>query len=245
MTAPRRTILIVDDEVLMVRTLADILRMRGWEVHGAHSGEDAIAYLRGDIHVDVVLMDVRMSGMTGVDALRVIRDERPGLPVMLMTAYSTAELLADAERQGAIQILSKPVALPELITVLDTLTDPPRRVLVVDDNPAYLTTIADMLGAHGYIVLRAANLDDALSLLSANAPGVVLLDLRLDTIDPEVSVLAIHRADPSVMLVLYSGSDAALRDTESSGIASIAHATLRKPFAPSALLDVLEGAFSG
>ena len=239
----RRTILIVDDEVLMVKTLGDILRMRGWEVQGAHSGEDAVALLRGGAKVDVVLMDVRMGGMTGVDALRLIREEHPKLPVMLMTAYSTAELLADAERQGAVQILSKPVAVPGLIQILDSITDA-RRVLVVDDNPAYLTTVADILRAHGYAVLRAENLDDALKLLAEKEPGVVLLDLRLDSIDPQTSVLTIRRADPSVVLILYSGSEAAISESQSNGMASIAHATLRKPFAPAELLDVLEGAFS-
>jgi DNA-binding NtrC family response regulator len=244
MTSPRRAILIVDDEVLMVKTLGDILRMRGWDVQGAHSGEDAVAYLRGGDTVDVVLMDVRMGGMTGVDALRLIRQEHPTLPVMLMTAYSTAELLADAERQGAVQILSKPVAVPGLIEILDGITEA-RRVLVVDDNPAYLTTVADILRAHGYAALRAQNLDDALELLAQSEPGVVLLDLRLETVDPATSVLAIHRADPSVVLILYSGSESAIRESESNGLASIAHATLRKPFAPTELLGVLEEAFGG
>jgi CheY-like chemotaxis protein len=244
MTSQRRTILIVDDEVLMVKTLGDILRMRGWDVLGAHSGEEAVDRLRGGDRVDVVLMDVRMGGMTGVDALRLMREERPGLPVMLMTAYSTAELLADAERQGAVQILSKPVAVPSLIQILDSIVDV-RRVMVVDDNPAYLTTMADMLRAHGYAVLRAQNLDDALKLLAESEPGVVLLDLRLDTIDPQTSVLTIHRADPSVVLILYSGSESAIHESESTGLTSIARATLRKPFAPAELLDVLEGAFSG
>jgi CheY-like chemotaxis protein len=244
MTSQRKAILIVDDEILMVKTLGDILRMRGWDVHGAHSGEDAVAYLRGGNKVDVVLMDVRMGGMTGVDALRLIRQEHPALPVMLMTAYSTAELLADAERQGAVQILSKPVAVPGLIQILDGITEA-RRVLVVDDNPAYLTTVADILRAHGYAALRAQNLDDALELLAQTEPGVVLLDLRLETVDPATSVLAIHRADPSVVLILYSGSESAIRESESNGLASIAHATLRKPFAPTELLGVLEEAFGG
>jgi CheY-like chemotaxis protein len=243
MSERRRRILIVDDEVLMVRTLADILRFRGWDVHGVHAGEAALEYLRSGAEVDVVLMDVRMGGMTGVDALRIIREERPTLPVMLMTAYSTAELLADAERQGAVRILSKPLAVPGLIQMLETIAEPARRVLVVDDNPAYLATIADILKSHGYNVLRAETLRDALVLLAAKSPGVVLLDMRLDSIDPETSILAIRRADPSVILVLYSGSDAAIRDTEESGLARVARATLRKPFPPADLLTVLEEAF--
>lgn len=245
MSERRRRILICDDEVLMVRTLADILRFRGWDVQGVHSGEDALEYLRTSAEVDVVLMDVRMGGMTGVDTLKIIREERPTLPVMLMTAYSTAELLADAERQGAVRILSKPVAVPGLIEMLETIAEPARRVLVVDDNPAYLTTIADILKSHGYNVLRAENLRDALVLLAAKSPGVVLLDMKLDSIDPETSILAIRRTDPSVILVLYSGSESAIRDTQESGLARVARATLRKPFAPAALLTVLEEAFDG
>jgi DNA-binding NtrC family response regulator len=184
-----------------------------------------------------------MGGMTGVDALRLMRDEHPTLPVMLMTAYSTAELLADAERQGAVQILAKPVAVPGLLQILDSITEA-RRVLVVDDNAAYLTTIADILRAHGYAALRAESLDEALKLLAEKEPGVVLLDLRLESVDPKTSVLTIHRADPSVVLILYSGSESAISESQSSGLTSLAHATLRKPFAPAELLNVLEGAFS-
>jgi DNA-binding NtrC family response regulator len=245
MTTPHRRILIVDDEVMMVRTLSDILRMKGWDVTGVHAGEEAIEFLRAGAEVDVVLMDVRMSGMTGVDALRIIREERPGLPVMLMTAYSTTELLQEAERQGAVRILSKPLAIGGLIDMLDTIADPPRRVLVVDDNVAYLSTLADILKAHGYVALRADTLSAALALLAEKMPGVVLLDMRLDTIDPETSVLAIRRVDPSVVLILYSGSEATLRHTENSPLGQTAYATLKKPFPPETLLGLLAEAFSG
>jgi len=245
MTNSQRRILIVDDEVLMVRTLSDILRMRGWDVTGVHAGEEAIEYLRTGADVDVVLMDVRMSGMTGVDALRVIREERPGLPVMLMTAYSTNELLEEAERQGAVRILSKPLAIGGLFEMLETITDPPRRVLVVDDNVAYLSTLAEILKTHGYVALRADTLSAALSLLAEKMPGVVLLDMRLDTVDPETSVLAIRRVDPSVALILYSGSEAALRETQETAAGRAAFATLKKPFAPESLLSLLEEVFNG
>lgn len=242
MTQQRR-ILLVDDEVMMVRTLTDILQMKGWHVTGVHAGEAAIEYLRTDAPVDVVLMDVRMGGMTGVDALRIIREERPGLPVMLMTAYSTGELLAEAERQGAVRILSKPLAIGGLLQMLETIADPPRRVLVVDDNVAYLATVADMLKLHGYAALRADTLSAALRLLTEKAPGVVLLDLRLDSIDAETSVLAIRRVDPSVVLILYSGSESELRETQESPAGRAAYATLKKPFAPTELLSLLEGVF--
>ncbi|MDB4876835.1 MAG: response regulator receiver protein [Gemmatimonadetes bacterium] len=246
MTTPRRRILIVDDEILMVRTLSDILRMRGWDVHGVHAGEEALAFLRSDANaVDIVLMDVRMGGMTGVDALKQIREERPGLPVMLMTAYSTTELLAEAERQGAVRILSKPLLISGLLEMLETIADPPRRVLVVDDNHAYLASLADIIQSHGYVALRADSLSVALRLLAERSPGVVLLDMRLDGVNPETSVLAIRRVDPSVNLILYSGSEASLREGESSDVSRDVYATLRKPFAPEKLVAMLGDIFDG
>lgn len=245
MTAPRRRrVLIADDEALMVRTLSDIMRMRGWDVEAVYSGEEAIERLR-TTRVDVVLMDVRMGGMNGVDALRVIRAEQPGLPVVLMTAYSTSELLAEAERQGAVRILSKPVAVTGLMEMLESIADPPRRVLVIDDNHAYLATLSSILQSHGYTTFRADSLTSALALLTERDPGVVLLDMKLDGVDAETSVLAIRRVNPSVALILYSGSDSALRTGEAVGVGAQALATLRKPFAPTQLLTLLDEAFGG
>jgi DNA-binding NtrC family response regulator len=241
----RRRILIVDDEVLMVRTLTDILKMRDWDVTGAHAGEEAIEILRSNPDIDIVLMDVRMGGMTGVDALRIIREERPGLPVVLMTAYSTADLLAEAERQGAVRILSKPLAIRGLLDVLETITEPERRVLIVDDNLAYLSTLSTALQSHGYVTLRAENLALALNLLASKEPGVVLLDMRLDAIDPETSVLAVRQIDPSVALILYSGSDAMLQNGVRAATTHNVRATLRKPFPPETLFKLLDEVFDG
>lgn len=241
MTTKRR-VLIVDDEVLMVRTLCDILEMHGWDVHGVHAGEEALECLETRTF-DIVLMDVRMGGMTGVDALRVIREEHPGLPVMLMTAYSTAELLAEAERQGAVRILSKPLAIKGLLEMLDTITEPERRVLVVDDNHAFLATLAEIIQSHGYSVLRADSLGSALAQLAKATPGVVLLDMRLDSVDPATSVLAIRRASPGVILILYSGSEYAL--ASGSEATESAYAVLKKPFAPEDMLRLLDEVFRG
>jgi CheY-like chemotaxis protein len=116
-------------------------------------------------------------------------------------------------------------------------------VLVVDDNHAYLATIADILQKHGYVTLRADSLGPALALLAEREPAVVLLDMRLDSIDPETSVLAIRRVNPTVCLILYSGSEASLRQGEASGVTHNVMATLRKPFPPEALLKLLEEAF--
>ena len=78
-------ILIVDDERLMVKTLGDIVRLHGWEADGAYSGESAVEAVRGKEYA-VVLMDIRMTGINGVEAFKAMKEIRPDIRVVLMTA---------------------------------------------------------------------------------------------------------------------------------------------------------------
>jgi DNA-binding NtrC family response regulator len=238
-----RRILIVDDEEEMVRTLGDIVRLHGWEADGAFSGEAAIECVRKQDY-SVVLMDVRMAGITGVEALKAMKEVRPGIRVILMTAYTATEILAEAEREGALRILSKPVALDGLLLVLEQATKESRCVLVVDDDAAFLRTLRKLLEQNGYGTLTAETLDEALGMLESGFPSAVILDLRLEGVTAPETVLAIKRVSPSVALILCSGHRAALDETVSSLPARLIHASLHKPFAPDALLNILDEVFA-
>ena len=238
-----RRILIVDDEEQMVRTLGDIVRLHGWEADAAFSGEAAIECVRKQDY-SVVLMDVRMAGITGVEALKAMKEVRPGIRVILMTAYTATEILAEAEREGALRILSKPVALDGLLLVLEQATKESRCVLVVDDDAAFLRTLRKLLEQNGYGTLTAETLDEALGMLESGFPTAVILDLRLEGVTAPETVLAIKRVSPSVALILCSGHRAALDETVSSLPARLIHASLHKPFAPDALLSILDEVFA-
>ena len=234
-----RRILVVDDDRQMVRTLCDILRLRGWEVDGVHSGEEALSRVREKPY-RLALMDVRMAGMNGVEAMKAIRGARPDLRVILMTAYTASELLAEAEREGAVRVLAKPVALPTLLEMLELEVPEVPRILVVDDDRQFLSTLADTLRKHGYQTLEAQSLDEALRHVEATHPSAVLLDLFLNGITPRESVLAIRRMSPAVVIILYSGHAAALEDVASSLPDSWVLTTLQKPFSPDRLLAILD-----
>lgn len=234
-----RRILIVDDDRQMVRTLCDILRLRGWEVTGAHSGEEAVEAVRRETFA-TVLMDVKMGGMNGVEALAEMRRVRPALRVVLMTAYTANDLLVEATRQGALKVLAKPVAVPGLIEMLEESVKETQRVLVVDDDPDYLRTLAAILRDGGYTVFEAADLDDALEKLKGRAPAAVVLDLRLDNAAPRDSIVAIRQVSPAVCLILYSGNSGAIEETTQAVPTSWVYATLRKPFPPQRLVELLD-----
>ncbi len=113
-----RRVLVVDDDVEMVRTLADILRLRGWTPDVAYSGEEAVAAER-DGGYDLVLMDIKMPGMDGVTAFRQMRAHNPTARVVLMTAHTEPEIVRAAVSEGAIRVLSKPVDMRSLMRLIE------------------------------------------------------------------------------------------------------------------------------
>jgi DNA-binding NtrC family response regulator len=190
-------------------------------------------------------MDVRMAGITGVEALKSMKAIRPAIRVILMTAYTATEILAEAEREGALRILSKPVALAGLLEVLEQATRESRCVLVVDDDTAFLQTLRKLLEQNGFGTLTARTLDEALEMLESGFPTAVILDLRLEGITAPETILAIRRVSPSVALILCSGHPTALDETVSSMAPNYIQGSLYKPFSPDALLGILNEVFAG
>jgi len=115
-------ILIVDDEPNMLRTLADILRDEGFEVTTAASGEEAVELCAGNDY-GVVLMDVRMPGIDGMEAFRRIRRSKRSVPVVLMSAYSVDHLLHGAIKDDVVAFVQKPLDAAKVLFLLHSLAN--------------------------------------------------------------------------------------------------------------------------
>ncbi len=114
MPARSTRILIVDDDPGQRSLLDSFLRGQGFITLIATSGEEALEILRHH-EVGMMISDVRMSGITGLETLRRARQEHPTLPVLLVTAYADIRDAVDAMRDGAVNYLSKPIDLDELL----------------------------------------------------------------------------------------------------------------------------------
>jgi DNA-binding NtrC family response regulator len=233
-----RAVLVVDDDRNIVRTLCDLLRRSGWTPHGVHSGEEAVA-AAADGRYGAVVMDVRMAGIDGVAAFRAIRERQPRVPVVLMTAYSTRELLAEAERLGVLRILPKPLPLRQLLALLDDAVRQGEGVLLVDDDPNFLQSLSAVLAAAGHRPLAAATLEQALSRLHDDDPAVVVLDLKLDDVEPYDAVDAIRRESSTVSLILCSGYPELVKEILERFPEGYFEAVLTKPCDPARLLAIL------
>jgi DNA-binding NtrC family response regulator len=106
-------ILIVDDDDVSCRLFTEVLEGEGYQVQQAQSGEEAVERLRSEAY-DLLLVDVRMPGMSGLDVTRAMRQEQPALPIVVMTAFGSIETAVEAIQEGAFDYVSKPMNLDEL-----------------------------------------------------------------------------------------------------------------------------------
>jgi len=116
-------ILLVDDEQGFVETLAKRVANRGLTVHTAMSGQEAIDYLAGNRSVDVVVMDVKMPGIDGNEALKLIKNAHPLVEVIMLTGHATVESAIEGMKSGAFDYLMKPAELEDLLAKVNEAYD--------------------------------------------------------------------------------------------------------------------------
>jgi len=115
-------VLIVDDESAIVRAYSRILEARGYSVDTASCAQEALdLMLRVD--VDVILSDLTMPGMPGIDFLRAARERAPDVPVIMMTGSPSTESAVIAMERGALRYLTKPVACDILERAMNDAID--------------------------------------------------------------------------------------------------------------------------
>lgn len=108
-------VLLVDDEVGFVETMTKRLKKRELEVLNAFDGEGALQKLADHGNVDVVILDVKMPGMDGIDTLREIKKAHPLVEVIMLTGHATVESAIEGMKLGAFDYLMKPCDMDQLM----------------------------------------------------------------------------------------------------------------------------------
>ncbi len=121
-TDMKRTVLIVDDEESICHSLSGILLDEGYEVLTANSGEDAIKVVDEELP-NLVLLDIWLPGMDGIETLKLIRADHPQVRVVMMSGHGTIETAVKATKLGAFDFIEKPLSLEKVILVVDHALD--------------------------------------------------------------------------------------------------------------------------
>lgn len=131
------SILLIDDEEILRKTLSDDLEEEGFNVTTATNGEEGLEEFKSK-HPDLVIVDLIMEGMNGIQVSKEIKKLQPDAPVMILTGHGTLESAIDALQLKVQDYILKPVKRDELLSKINSCLDsaPPRRT-VKNKKPAY------------------------------------------------------------------------------------------------------------
>ncbi|MBI3937526.1 MAG: sigma-54-dependent Fis family transcriptional regulator [Betaproteobacteria bacterium] len=203
------TFLIVDDDLASCRTLRLHFRTQGHEAHIAHNAAEALA-ARGKIAPDVIILDVRMPGQSGLDALPDFRQAFPGAHVIMITAFHDMESTIQAMQRGADDYIQKPIDLDELdaavAKALRYTQSEAQGVLV--EAPAYAGDSRSSMVGHSRIMKEVFKTIG----LAASSGATVLITGESGT-GKELVARAIHRAGANPSGAFVAVNCAALVET--------------------------------
>jgi DNA-binding NtrC family response regulator len=115
---PHERILVVDDEEQMRDLLVKVLERKGYQVSVCGNGADALAFLERE-PADLVVTDVRMPGLSGMEALRAIKELNPEIVVIIMTAFGSIDQAVQAVKEGAYDYINKPFKIDEMLLTIE------------------------------------------------------------------------------------------------------------------------------
>lgn len=232
MAGPLR-ILVADDEPGMRRSLEDILLDEGHTVCTAADGWEAVAACE-QAPFDVVLLDVRMPGLEGVETFRRIRRHRADARVILMSAYGGDDLRQQALAEGAALLLPRPLDPPRL---LSHIAAGKPAVLLLDVEPA-AEPARSLLAGCGCQVTLAGTPHDALERAEQTRFDLLLVGLDLPAGGGRDHYLAIRQFTPAAWAVLIFGADDEFAQRARTP-AKPAYTFIRKPLDLDHLLGLL------
>jgi len=203
------TILVVDDEKNYLVVLSAFLTEEGYETLTAEEGQQALEVLEG-ADIDLVLTDMKMPSMDGIELLRHIKEKSPDLPVVVMTAYGTVEKAVEAMQRGAFNFIQKPFQNETLKQIVDNAVATYR---VVKENRRLVQALEDRYRFDN-IVGKSKPLQDVFDVVQkvAHTKATVLITGESGT-GKELIAKAIHFNSPRGDKPFVAVSCAALSET--------------------------------
>jgi two-component system, NtrC family, response regulator HydG len=202
-------ILVVDDEAGIRMMLRAVLEEEGYEIFEAADGPEAIRAVERD-PLDLVLLDIRMTRMDGIETLAEIRKISPLIPVLMMTAYATVKTAVEALKAGAFEYLAKPLDIEELKILVQKALEYYR---LREEN----LTLKERLGARfdfSRIVGRGRKMSELFDFLAQIAPSeATVLILGESGTGKEIVANALHQNSPRAQQPFVKVACAALPET--------------------------------
>jgi len=191
---------------------------------------------------DIVLMDIKLPVMTGVDAYRRIKEIRPEAGVMMMTAYAVEDLIEESLQEGAYGIVYKPLDIEKVVALIEEAMEAKQGalILVVDDDPGTCITLRNILATKSYKVGIAHTGEEAIAMAQEKAYDIIFIDMKLPTINGLETYLAIRRVNPQAVAIMMTAYRQEMADLVQEALDNHAYTCLYKPLDMGKLLRLVE-----
>jgi len=173
-------ILLVDDDQDFAESLEEVLSTKGHTVSLCFDPIQALNQFDFTLF-DLFILDIKMKGMNGVELFFKIKQRAPNAKVLMVTAYSLQTLLDQAEQNGVLGVLQKPVQFDKLFMFIDSAAKP--LILIVDDNEDFCESIEETLQKQGYRTLTAFSGEQAWQQCQQSDCDIIILDINLPDIN--------------------------------------------------------------
>ena len=203
-------ILIIEDSQSQREMLRDFLIKEGHTVADAENGEKGIRTVQGG-YFDLILLDYKMPGMDGMEVLRQIKAINPEIDIVIITAYSTIETAVGAMKAGAIDYITKPIELDELLLLVDRVAE---RRLLIKENEVMRQQLKEVGVTTEEIVYRGDKMRELINMAGRVAPSrtTILLQGESGT-GKELMARLIHHLSPRVNKSIIVVNCGALSET--------------------------------
>ena len=233
-------ILIVDDEKDLAYVLSDILELEGHQTISVLDGYKAIEEIK-IAHYDLILMDIRLPGINGVETFIQIKEIDPGVKVVMMTGFAVEDLIEKALNEGAYACIHKPFDLQRVIELIQkVIIENKKVILIANGDGKTREEVQTALTQRGYCVLTAINSDEALDKLSDKYCSCVLLNLNLPGINGLSILKQAKELYPDVVVIVMT--DHNLSETIKEEKYLSAYACIKKPIDIDELIRLLKEA---
>jgi len=199
----KANILIVDDEIDLLETLGDIFENKGYNVTMVEDGNKAIELLKKK-YFDIILMDLKMPGINGVESFKEVKRLHPSAAVIMMTAGSVGEEIKEALGAGVEAIVDKPFNVKKLVSTIESILERPL-ILVVDDRIEDRETLRDILVDRKFRAFVAKDGYEAIDIVRKSDFDVILMDIMMPGMDGMEVLEVVKEIKPDIGVVMMTG----------------------------------------
>jgi CheY-like chemotaxis protein len=254
-----QTVLIIEDSRTLNMALGRWASLANCVSLMAESVEAAATTFTGQ-NIDIIVLDMMLPGVCGADAVRLVQQIWPGVPVVAMSGederddnHEIKSMLYQARTAGVDYLMKKPFSQEEFAFALSSarrmrVCDTPKHVLAVDDSKTILAFIRKALEPKGYRVTTKLSMEEAFDAIDVLKVDCVLTDIFMPGMGGIEGILNIRKMWPGVKVCAMSSGMAEKMGAGDALLAAAkigADAAIEKPFTPDQAAEIIDGIFSG